>query len=281
MFGYIKPVHSELLVKEYEFYKSTYCGICRAMKKRTGRLSNVALSYDSVFLALVRMLYVSDAEIGVKRARCIAHPVKKRGMLIENSAISYTARAFAVLTYYKMLDDINDEGAAKRIAFSAARPIFKHGAKMSALSDLSKVAAEKLSEISALEKASESSVDKVADVFGEMLGEFFAHGFSDNDRILLYDLGFHVGRFIYAADAAEDYEGDRREGKYNPYVLLYNGEPLTPENKQSIKCALILECKRMESAVNLMEFGNRYTIENIIKNIIYLGLTKRIEFLDK
>ena len=36
----------------------------------------------------------------------------------------------------------------------------------------------------------------------------------------------------------------------------------------------------MESAVNLMPFGNRATIENIIRNIIYAGLPKRIEFLD-
>ena len=33
MFGYVKPVVSELLVKEHEFYKATYCGICRSMKK--------------------------------------------------------------------------------------------------------------------------------------------------------------------------------------------------------------------------------------------------------
>ena len=36
----------------------------------------------------------------------------------------------------------------------------------------------------------------------------------------------------------------------------------------------------MEAAVNLMPFGNRKTIENIIKNIIYVGLPKRISFLD-
>ena len=42
-----------------------------------------------------------------------------------------------------------------------------------------------------------------------------------------------------------------------------------------------MECQKIESAVNLMPFGNRATIENIIKNIIYLGLPKRIEFLDE
>ena len=60
MFGYVKPVHSELLVKEHEFYKATYCGICRAMKKHTGFFSNVAITYDSVFLALIRMVFVAD-----------------------------------------------------------------------------------------------------------------------------------------------------------------------------------------------------------------------------
>ena len=33
--------------------------------------------------------------------------------------------------------------------------------------------------------------------------------------------------------------------------------------------------------MNLLPFGKRAIIENIINNIIYLGLPKRIEFLDK
>ena len=72
MFGYVKPVTAELLVKDYEFYRATYCGVCRAMKKHTGALSNVTLSYDSVLLALVRMLYVPDSDISAKMRRCIA-----------------------------------------------------------------------------------------------------------------------------------------------------------------------------------------------------------------
>ena len=61
---------------------------------------------------------------------------------------------------------------------------------------------------------------------------------------------------------------------------MYGGKPLTKENKENIKCALILECQGMERAVDLMPFGTRKTIEGIIKNIIYLGLIKRIDFLD-
>ena len=50
VFGYVKPVKAELLMKEYDFYRATYCGICRAMKKHTGIFSNATLTYDSVFL---------------------------------------------------------------------------------------------------------------------------------------------------------------------------------------------------------------------------------------
>ena len=281
MFGYVKPVTSELLVKDYEFYRATYCGVCRAMKKHTGALSNVTLSYDSVLLALIRMLYVPDADISAKMRRCIAHPIKRRCMLTENSAVEYTARAFAVLTYHKLLDDVADEKLMKRMLVSVAKPIAKSGAKRAGIRDVSAIIAEKLSEITKLERANTKSVDEPAHLFGELLGEVFSHGLSEKDAIVTREFGYGLGRFIYAADAAEDYEEDRISGKYNPYVLLYGGEPLTYENRQSIKCARMLECRRMEGAVNLMPFGTRYTIENITKNIIYLGLTKRIEFLDK
>ena len=280
MFGYVKPVHSELLVKEHEFYKATYCGICRAMKKHTGFFSNVALTYDSVFLALVRMLFVPDSDIGAERRRCVAHPLKKKGMLRENEALVYTAKAFAILTYHKTLDDIRDEKLIKKTLVRTARPIFKRGKKKARLDVLSKLCKEKLDAINELEDKGEESVDNPASLFGELLGEIFAYGFSGSDRLVLYTAGYHLGRFIYAADAAEDYEDDRVSGKYNPYVKAYGGEPLTAENKQTIKCALVLECKKIEGAVNLFPFGERRVIENIIKNIIYLGLIKRIEFLD-
>ncbi|MBE6532825.1 MAG: hypothetical protein E7676_04885 [Ruminococcaceae bacterium] len=281
MFGYVKPVVNEMLVKEHEFYKATYCGICRAMKKHTGTLSSVTLSYDSIFLALLRMLYIEDKDFSARNRRCIAHPLKKRPMLDENSAIEYTARAFAVLTYYKLRDDFQDERGAKRAAVAIAKPIAEHASAKAELDALSEIVSDRLGKIDALEKAECASVDEPAALFGELLGEIFAYGLAEGERLVPYEVGYHLGKFIYAADAAEDYDSDVKKGRYNPYALLYKGAPLTRENRESIKCGLLLECKRLESAVNLLPFGTRATIENIINNIIYLGLVKRIEFLDK
>ncbi len=280
MFGYVKPVSGDLLVKEYEFYKATYCGICRAMKKHTGALSNVTLSYDSVFLAMVRMIYVPDSAFKTDRRRCIAHPLKKRPMLRENEAIEYTARAFALFAYYKLRDDMADDGLGKRMLVTPTLPILKGGAKRAQLADLAALMGEKLDAITALERERCPSVDEPAHLFGELLGAVFANGLSGADRTVLYQCGYHLGKFIYAADAADDYEKDRKKGKYNPYVIAYGGAPLSDENKKTIKLALLLECKKIEQAVDFMPFGTRTTLENIVKNVIYRGLVERISFLD-
>lgn len=281
MFGYVKPDIKDLLVKEHEFYKSTYCGICRSMKKHTGGLSIATITYDSVFLALVRMAYIPDSELGSSMRRCIAHPMKKRCMLTDNSAIEYTARAFAILSYYKMKDDLSDEGLAKRMLVSATRPILSHAKKKADLTALADIVRDRLEKITVIEKERRPSIDEPAELFGELLGEIFAYGLEGSDRLVTYECGFHLGKFILLADAIDDYASDLKSGKYNPYVIAYGGAKLTRENKQNVKTALLIECKKLESAINLIPFGNKITIENIVRNIIYLGLTKRIEFLDK
>ena len=281
MFGYVKPDIKELLVKEHEFYKSTYCGICRSMKKHTGGLSIATITYDSVFLALVRMAYIPDSELGSSMRRCIAHPMKKRCMLNDNSAIEYTARAFAILSYYKMQDDLSDEGLAKRMLVSATRPILASAKKKADLTSLAGIVKDRLDKISVIERERRPSIDEPAELFGELLGEIFAWGLEGSDRIVTYECGYRLGKFILLADAIDDYDSDRKSGKYNPYVISYDGADLTKENKQNVKTALLIECKKLENAINLIPFGNKITIENIVRNIIYLGLTKRIEFLDK
>jgi len=280
VFGYVKPRESDLLVKELEFYKATYCGICRAMKRHTGALSNITLSYDSVFLALIRMIYLEDKDFAVGKVRCIAHPINRRKIIKTNPAIEYTARVFALLAHHKIRDDKKDEGFCKRTALIPISPIVKRGARKARLPELSEIFSEKLSALGKLEEEREPSVDLAATVFGELLGEAFAYGFSGTDRRILYQCGYHLGKFIYAADAAEDYEKDKKRGKYNPFVIIYGERELTEDDRKSIKTGLILECQKLETAIDLLPFGNKVSIENIIRNIIYCGLIDRISFLD-
>ena len=54
MFGYIQPYIPNLTVGDYEYYRAAYCGLCRSMGKVCGSGSRLTLSYDGVFLALLR-----------------------------------------------------------------------------------------------------------------------------------------------------------------------------------------------------------------------------------
>ena len=280
MFGYVKPVVKELLVKENEFYKATYCGICRAMKKYTGALSTVTLTYDSVFLALLRMAYIDDAELSSKMRRCAVHPLKKRCMLSVNSATEYTAKAFAVLTYYKLEDDKRDKDGKHRLAKALLRPIASGAMQRSALDELEGAVRDGLMQLARLEQERCPSADIPAICFGQMLGSVFSHGLEGEGAVVMRQIGFHIGKFIYLADAAEDYERDRLSGSYNPYVIAYGGREMTEENKRTVKMGLLLECTELEAAVGLVPFGRKVTVENIVRNIIYLGLPERIRFLD-
>lgn len=280
MFGYVKPVTAELLVKENEFYRATYCGICRSMKRHTGNLSRMTLTYDSVFLALVRMAYIPDAELGSSLHRCALHPMKKKNMLNDNTALEYTARAFGILTYYKTRDDLSDEALGKRILVSFARPTAARAKKLADLTPLADYIEKRLDEITELERQNTASIDAPAAIFGDLLGEVFSYGLSGADALVTREVGVHLGKFIYAADAAEDYGEDVKKGRYNPYALIYGSDGLTRENRAAIKNALLMECRDLEAAVNLIPFENKITVENIVRNIIYLGLVKRIEFLD-
>jgi hypothetical protein len=135
MFGYVKPKREELKIKDDAFYKATYGGICKRMKALLGPLSTATLTYDSVFLALLRMTLVPDEDISASMRTCALHPVKKRNVLNLNHALDYTVRVFAELTYLKLEDDLSDESGAVRMAKRIARPTVRKAKARSGLDE--------------------------------------------------------------------------------------------------------------------------------------------------
>ena len=54
MFGYVRARRADLLVRQDALYRGIYCGLCREMGRCTGQCSRLTLSYDMVFLYLIR-----------------------------------------------------------------------------------------------------------------------------------------------------------------------------------------------------------------------------------
>ena len=49
MFGYVLINKEELKFKEYDVYKSYYCGLCQTLNNRSGRFAQLTLNYDMTF----------------------------------------------------------------------------------------------------------------------------------------------------------------------------------------------------------------------------------------
>lgn len=282
MFGYVRAQNSELRVREQEAYRGTYCGLCRAMGRCTGQCSRMTLSYDFAFLALVRMQLTGEAFFFEQR-RCLVHPLKKRNSMKRNETLTYCAYAAALLNYHKIADDLSDERGWKKLRARMAYPTVAHGRKKAlraGYEDLDRAVAEHLAALSRTEESRVPSVDLPAEQFGELLSAIVAYGMEGKEQRLAESLGRSVGKWIYVADALDDWQEDAKKERYNPFRLLYEtGEP-TEAELSGIRDALKLHLTEASDAVDLMDFESN-DMKEIILNILYLGMPAVIEELIK
>ena len=122
MFGYIKPFRPELKIREAEDYKAVYCGLCKELGRSYGIFARMTLSYDFAFMAMLFMSLDKNSCPSFEKCSCIAHPFKKQCRCLGNRAISLSARAAMILTYYKLKDDLSDKGFFKKIAAAVLFP---------------------------------------------------------------------------------------------------------------------------------------------------------------
>lgn len=273
MFGYIKPQIPELKVKEYELYRAVYCGLCAALGRNTTCVSRLSLSYDFVFLATVRMALAKEAG-RIEKKRCLAHPTKKRAVLYGAEQLDLTARLSALLTYYKLLDDIADSKGLKRLASRLLLPAAKRMKKRAGFdAETEGIVSEQLSRLSLLEREQCDSVDRAAEPFGELMTFICSFGFEKGSREqrIAQEIGRHIGRFIYIVDALDDLGDDISSGSYNPFIHMY-GDPAKELDAERIRTALTMELMGIETAVELMDFETVPEYGAIIRNIIYFGL---------
>ena len=281
MFGYVKPFPAELKVKEHDFYKSIYCGLCRSMKKHTGGVSVCTLSYDMVFFALVRLAF-GNTDVKLRRRRCEAHPLKSRPMADDCPELEYSARVNALLVYFKCIDDISDEKGFKKLFYRAALPYAKRMKKRAAQKKLEQSIISEMETLSKLESENCPRPDEVADTSGRMLGTLAGYGLDGDKKLLAYQLCFHIGRFVYLADAADDYRDDVKNGRYNPFRYAFGSEKEAEDFFCSgLSDVLNLELCEAEKALALIERDGRETILNCIDNIIHEGMESRIYSLTR
>lgn len=279
MFGYVRTYTSELYVKENEFYKGVYCGLCRSLGKCTGQLSRATLNYDFVFGALLRLAATGE-KISFEKKRCIIHPIRKRAMATRCESLDFCARAGALLSYHKANDDVCDEKGMRRARARFVRAMSR-GMRRKARKQLDRadvIISTRLSELSEIEKLCLESADVPADCFGHLMGELLSLSLPEKEAKIIKNAAFHLGRWIYLIDAADDFSSDVKNGRFNPLFCLYKENTLTEEHKETLFNALTAELMSISAAIDLLDTENaNENVFGIIRNILTLGMPNTAE----
>lgn len=264
MFGYIVVNQPELRIREWEMYHSYYCGLCRILKKKYGRVGQVTLSYDMTFiLMLLSGLY--DPETVCGKSRCIMHPGKKHEYRC-NELTEYVADMNVLLTEYKCLDDWKDD--RKRLRLLMARMLGRRtGESRRRYSQKLEQIAAAMEELSRAEEQGVTDLDYMAGCFGQVMAQIVICR-EDEWKDNLYRFGFYLGKFVYLLDAYEDLEEDMEKGRYNPLKERYK-EPDFEQSCLDILTMMMSACCR--------EFEQLPILDNveILRNILYSGVWSR------
>lgn len=264
MFGYVLVNKPELKIKEFDAYRSHYCGLCRTLQERYGLAGRLTLNYDMTFLIMI-LADLYDAKESCECRRCIVHPFEKRDCR-RSEVTDYCADMCVLLSYYKCRDDWKDEHKLKaRLAMAA----LSRGAKKVArrYPEKADFIEKKMNMLDIVENAKELPIDKVAKVFGEIMAEVFVYK-DDFWKDDLYKVGFYLGKFIYLLDAYEDIEQDIKTGDYNPFKQLYRNVEFD-DQVLNLLLLMIGECTDAFERLPLVENTE------ILRNILYSGVWVR------
>ena len=273
MFGYIRPDKPELKMKDFDTFRGYYCGLCKELKNEYTFFSRLFLNYDCTFLSIV-LSAASDEQMCVKREACSFSPLKRKNIVYSKEA-KFAAAINVMLARNSILDNIKDE---KRVYLYPLLIILHRGYKK-AKNDFpiqAEIIENALASLSELEKKNEPNIDKVADVFGQMMGDLLKSACKNKDQAY-YHIGYHVGRWIYLIDAFDDLEDDYKHKSYNPILLkyTYSGEDIKAFYKtiyDDIEFSLIYSLSEVAKAFDLIEINKHH---GLLENIIYSGVKKK------
>lgn len=264
MFGYITVNQPELKFREYDWYHSFYCGLCRQLQETYGFRGQMTLTYDMTFLILL-LTGLYEPETRLEERRCHIHPLRKH-LSRANEFTEYAADMNLLLAYYQCLDDWKDDRNIRKKLMSAALS----GGCVKVRNKYPEKAAlveECLNRIGECEKENSEDVDRASGEFGRLTAEIFACRRDEWERELR-NMGFFLGKFIYLMDAFEDLEKDEKSGSYNPFLLqLKKGK--TKAYCEEILNMMMAECCRSFERLPILEGAE------VLRNILYSGVWAR------
>ncbi len=217
-----------MFVKDETLYQAVYCGLCKSIGKECGQLARTSLTYDMAFMsALLHNIMHKDFVINKKR--CFLHPLKKRPMAQVDDITRLLGALNAVLAYYKLYDDKTDGDKLGVFAF-----LYKKGYKRTLKKHPKavEIIERQTTDLAALEGENCDIIDAACEPTAVMMRDLSRYVLGDSATEHTDGLCYSLGKWIYLADALDDYDKDVKKGSFN---VLYN-YCKKPDKKSAIEC---------------------------------------------
>lgn len=256
MFGYVRPPLEALPQQEADRFRRAYCGLCHTLGRRYGPAARMILNYDFTYLAI---LLSDPAEAAPCRRRCVSSPIRPRDYQPATPALELAADESVILAWWQLRDGVADHGFWKGLGYrggaAALGPAYRRAA--AARPDFDARVRRQLAALADLEKARCPSMDAAADTFAQLLAAAAADVTDPVRRRVLEQMLYHLGRWVYLIDAADDLEKDAASGNYNPVALRYGltDGKWDEESRQAFARTLDHSVHMIATAFELWDFG--------------------------
>ena len=270
MFGYIRPAKERLNAHDDELFQAVYCGLCHELGRKYGFSARFVLNFDFTFLAIL----LSEAGApACTSCRCIAHPCKARCVMAHTASLEVAADHSIVLAWWQLRDHIKDHGLLKSLPYRLAALFLRSAYRKASrcVPEFDASVQRHLSDLAAREREHCASLDQAAEPFAALMADIAAVAPDELHRRVMAEIFYHLGRWIYLVDAADDLKKDFEAGYYNPLRYRYGltDGTLDEKTQQEVALSLDLSVHRMASAYALLERG---VWSNILDSIFYESL---------
>lgn len=270
MFGYVRPSVRDLPEEELDRFRAMYCGLCHTLSRRYGQAARFILNYDFTYLAIL----LSDGTAGAQGAgRCYTSPIKKRPFLEPTAAMELAADESVILAYWQLRDGVEDHGLWKGLGYRVSAAALRGGYRKAAAArpEFDGRVREQLAALSRLEGECCPSMDQAADTFAQLLAAAAAGVEDPVRRRVLEQMLYHLGRWVYLIDAADDLQKDAVSGNYNPVALRYGlrDGKWDEESRRAFARTLDHSIHMIATAFELWDFG---VWRPLLESTVYTGL---------
>lgn len=268
MFGYIQPDDPYLFKKDEVLYKALYCGLCKSIGKGCGQFARSALTFDIAFMSAI-IHNIRGEDVVIKKQRCGLHILKRRPMTLNDKTSELLGCINTVLAYYKLYDDKLD-GDKKGVL----RHLYKKGLKRvkKRHPQIEKIVSEQTKRQREIEKSGCDIIDMACEPTSCMMQELSDYALKEWATEDTKKLFYSLGKWVYLADAIDDYNKDVKKQRYN---VLYNAykkpclEQVLKDNREEINFIFDSLFADMRTALSKIKFHFNHDLTD---NIILRGI---------